>query len=363
MDLMQRKITIIFLSTIIIRIIFHWLTNFTFDDAFITYRYVENLVVGNGFVYNKGETVLGTTTPLYTLLLSILRVIGIQISHASLFVSLASSGFTAVILYKFASSLRMNHFAFVPVLLYVLYPRLLVTDTAGMETSFFTLLVLSSLYYAHKQKHYYAWGMATLASVTRPEGFLLLILLLVYALIKNRDELAKLLVIPATIILPWFLFSYQYFGSIIPNSVTAKLALYSQINSESVLDKLSVILNFYNYYGYAMLLFAIVGAYWLWKKQNFGLIAIIWFLGMIIPLAISKTALFIWYISPIYPMYFLFISAGLIFIIEKIENFQIKVKMIRTLVVLLIISGLIPLAYLKVSYYKTSQAILENVHK
>ena len=42
----------------------------TIDDAFITFRYARNLLAGNGFVYNPGERVLGTTTPLYTLLMA-----------------------------------------------------------------------------------------------------------------------------------------------------------------------------------------------------------------------------------------------------------------------------------------------------
>ena len=42
----------------------------TIDDAFITFRYARNLLLGRGFVFNPGEHVLGTTTPLYTLMLS-----------------------------------------------------------------------------------------------------------------------------------------------------------------------------------------------------------------------------------------------------------------------------------------------------
>ena len=38
----------------------------TIDDAFITFRYARHLLAGAGFVYNLGERVLGTTTPLYT---------------------------------------------------------------------------------------------------------------------------------------------------------------------------------------------------------------------------------------------------------------------------------------------------------
>src|SRR5512141_1854778 len=42
----------------------------TIDDSFITFRYARNLLAGQGFVYNPGERVQGTTTPLYTLLMT-----------------------------------------------------------------------------------------------------------------------------------------------------------------------------------------------------------------------------------------------------------------------------------------------------
>src|SRR5258708_39659005 len=42
----------------------------TIDDAFITFRYSRNIVEGQGFVYNPGLQSLGTTTPLYTLLMA-----------------------------------------------------------------------------------------------------------------------------------------------------------------------------------------------------------------------------------------------------------------------------------------------------
>jgi len=42
----------------------------TIDDAYITFRYAQNLLAGNGLVYNPGEAVLGTTTPIYALLMA-----------------------------------------------------------------------------------------------------------------------------------------------------------------------------------------------------------------------------------------------------------------------------------------------------
>ena len=37
----------------------------TIDDAFITFRYAQNLLSGQGLVFNPREQVLGTTTPLF----------------------------------------------------------------------------------------------------------------------------------------------------------------------------------------------------------------------------------------------------------------------------------------------------------
>jgi len=47
----------------------------TIDDAFITFRYARNIVEGQGFVYNPGSQVLGTTTPLYTVLMAVIATV------------------------------------------------------------------------------------------------------------------------------------------------------------------------------------------------------------------------------------------------------------------------------------------------
>ena len=46
------------------------------DDSFISLRYAENLVAGNGLVYNAGEFVEGYTNLLWTLLLAGFAALG-----------------------------------------------------------------------------------------------------------------------------------------------------------------------------------------------------------------------------------------------------------------------------------------------
>ena len=47
----------------------------TIDDAYITFRYAQNLLSNQGFVYNPGEAVLGTTTPLFALILTLIGAV------------------------------------------------------------------------------------------------------------------------------------------------------------------------------------------------------------------------------------------------------------------------------------------------
>ena len=55
---------------LLLRMLWIVYTDFSYEDSFITFRYAHQIVEGNGFVYNPGERVYGTTTPLFTLLLA-----------------------------------------------------------------------------------------------------------------------------------------------------------------------------------------------------------------------------------------------------------------------------------------------------
>src|SRR5205809_7032221 len=50
------------------------------DDPYITYRYASNVASGNGFVFNVGERVQSTTTPLFALILAAGALVGLDSS-------------------------------------------------------------------------------------------------------------------------------------------------------------------------------------------------------------------------------------------------------------------------------------------
>jgi hypothetical protein len=50
---------------------------FVGDDAYITLTYAKNVLAGRGFVFNHPPAVLGTTTPLLTLTLTLAALAGL----------------------------------------------------------------------------------------------------------------------------------------------------------------------------------------------------------------------------------------------------------------------------------------------
>lgn len=351
------------MSAIAARISFHLLTDFTADDALITFRYAENLISGHGFVYNAGDKVLGTTTPLFTFILSNFLLFKISLFDAALLISLICSGLTAIIIYRFAQHLRFAALSIFPALVYILWPRSIVADTSGLETSLFTFLIITAWYYQYRRLWFYSVALATLASVTRPEGFLLLAIVLIHNCLQDRRNFVAYVLIPAIIIIPWLLFSYAYFGTIVPSSITGKLALYSYLETDSPWQKLVYLLGLHSFLGWAMLAAVIMGSWWLYQKQNFGKLEIIWLMAMLAFYTISRTALFFWYVVPIYPLYIILASAALPSQWDRITARANQHPAVRIALAVVIAAGLIYMCYGQVVYYKDYSRYLNEVHK
>ncbi len=353
----------LFAAALLTRLGFYFLTGYTADDAFITFRYAEQIALGNGFVYNLGERALGTTTPLFTLLLSIFSLMRIPLVWGALAISLVASGLTALVLYKFARALRFTHLAILPAALYIGFPRSIPAEISGMETAFFTLLVISAFYFQHRKLGIYALGMATLASVTRPEGLGLLAMLLLYNLWQDRTAWLRLIFTPLMILGPWLLFAWQYFGSVIPHSVTAKMALYSQFGTMAPTEALVHLLYLDSPFGWIMLALLLIGTWELNRSQNAGKLELVWIVGIFLFFSLSKTHLFHWYITPIYPVFLLFVAAGINAICERVRIAPSLAGRLGESGAVVAALALIALSFTQVDHYREIQQTTERVHK
>ena len=363
MSSQSRWTIFVFALTVAVRIAFHQYTGFVADDAFITFRYAYNLAHGSGFVYNPGVQVLGTTTPLFAFILGLFGSVGLDIPRTALVIGLFASGMTAAVIYRLALRLRFTHWAVVPAVMYALWPRSIVAESCGMEAPLFAFFVIGSLYYYAKSLPIYALAMGTLATLTRPEGLASLGLLMVIYLYQYRERWVQIVLTPLFLLGPWVFFATLYFGSAIPNSISGKLALYSRWGTMSIWDTFVFYMSWHNPMGWAVTALAIAGGIWLWKKQNWGGVAAIWLVGMILFYVFSGARVFFWYAAPLYPVLLLFSAAALPYASTKFSVLE-KVGREYSLVAMAVIGaiavvGIVPAA----QYYRTFQADMDNCHR
>ncbi|MCU0726750.1 MAG: hypothetical protein MUE73_13345 [Planctomycetes bacterium] len=205
----------------------HVYSDYTLDDSFITYRYAENIAAGRGFVYNPGERELGTTTPLYTLLLAILARLGAGTGPCGAAIGILSFGGTVVLsrhlaLKAGATPVLAGLFG----LALCVCPPLLRDAISGMETSLYAFLCLAvvALCLDGRMAGFCVVGAACF--LTRPDGAIVLAACGIHDLLTRRrgfPRWAMYAAVVAALSLPWFVFSFAYFGILLPNSGFAKL--------------------------------------------------------------------------------------------------------------------------------------------
>jgi 4-amino-4-deoxy-L-arabinose transferase-like glycosyltransferase len=132
--------------TVAIRVIVFFIVTYTYEDAYITFRYAENLANGFGLVYNVGERVYGTTTPLFAIILSFFKFIGISCIVSSLILNLIAECITTLIVYKFLKEYSNTIVASIVSVLIVLSPSNISWSVQGMETAFFSAIIALSFF-------------------------------------------------------------------------------------------------------------------------------------------------------------------------------------------------------------------------
>ncbi len=201
------------------------------DDAYITFRYARNVAEGIGFVYNPGEHVLGTTTPLYTLILSALyRVVGGDLPHLAVALNAIADAGTTILIFWLIQRLDLGPaWGSLACVLFALSPLMIGYAAGGMESSLFTFLVVGAAAADLGDNPAFAGLAAGLATLTRPEGILIGALILARHLIARRAPPASMVLALLLPVVPWLIFAFWWFGSPIPHSVVAKAVAYQNL--------------------------------------------------------------------------------------------------------------------------------------
>jgi hypothetical protein len=195
--------------------------NLTFDDAYITYRYADNFRHGLGLVYNPGERVLGTTTPLYALLLGAIGLLGGDLEWLGHWLSALAwigASWAALGLLRQVERPRAGYAGAV---LISLQPAIF--SSLGMETALLVALMFVSAWAWVAQKRVPIILSSAALLLTRYDAALWLLAIALTAWLYTRRFPWREVLGVALLVAPWFVFAQLYYGSFVPNSIIAKI--------------------------------------------------------------------------------------------------------------------------------------------
>ena len=208
------------------------------DDAFITFRSIQNWTHGYGLVFNVGERVQTFTHPLWLFLQSSFYLLsrlfnspfGLnKLFYGNIVISLCLSVITiALFAFKIARSTQM---AIVGTLILTLSKAYIDYSTSGLEnplSHFLTLCFLGLFLFKKEGEPHNVLGLSFLAGLTtlnRMDTVLIFFPALILIIWKSSNKLKTILNILIGIlpVILWELFSVFYYGTPFPNTAIAKL--------------------------------------------------------------------------------------------------------------------------------------------
>ncbi|HVS12857.1 MAG TPA: hypothetical protein VMV46_02955 [Thermoanaerobaculia bacterium] len=195
------------------------------DDAFITFRALDNLLHGHGLRWNPAERVQVFTHPLWLLLHVPLVAVTGEVYLSTMALSALLGGLTAwLVAWRVAPTARLGWLALLALLLSRSY---LDWTSSGLENPL-TRLLLTALALAllgdPRRRLLRCGCLASGAALCRPDAFLLFLPALVSSYRHTpRGRRAVTLLIALAPLLGWVAFATIYFGSPLPNTALAKL--------------------------------------------------------------------------------------------------------------------------------------------
>lgn len=196
----------------------------TYDDAYITYRYAYNFATGQGFVYNPGEWFMGTTAPLYGL---ILGTLGAMINPEAIpaiggVISGMSLMLTGIALYKYGRLHRHSFCGLLGGVFYVANP--LLAMTFGGEILLQVMLIAWAFVFYRMKRTFMAALLLAISILVRPDGVIAAgVIGMHYLLIRRRLPLREIATM-AMVILPFMVLAWISYGSPLPGTLQAKMA-------------------------------------------------------------------------------------------------------------------------------------------
>ncbi|MDR0735346.1 MAG: glycosyltransferase family 39 protein, partial [Zoogloeaceae bacterium] len=199
------------------------------EDAYITFRVVDNALNGHGLVWNPGERVQVYTHPLWFFLL----LAGSSLYDNPYVACLVISALCVVATFWLAlKTLRPCGVLSFLVLFLLFFSRAFVDYmTSGLENPLVYLFVALFLWvYLEREKHRHCLFFLTLIAaamyLSRPDSIVLIFPALLHVFLADEKPWPRkiaLLLLGGLPALAWVLFSLVYYGAPVPNTALAKV--------------------------------------------------------------------------------------------------------------------------------------------
>lgn len=225
---LRRWIALVALAgTVVAGLVFAWSLLWASDDAYISFRYADNLAHGRGLVWNPGERVEGYTDFLWTVIVAAFIRAGADPGQAAIVLSLASFVLVMVLAARLPARLTGQPLLVgLAPLLCALHYTAASFATAGLETMFGALLVLFAVERIEARRPLTSGIAGTLAAMTHPDHAIFYVALAAALALdgRRRRDLVRYLAPFVLLFVPYFLWRWSYYGDPMPNTYYAKSA-------------------------------------------------------------------------------------------------------------------------------------------
>lgn len=366
-SLFMNKYWLLILGGVIVQLIYlgfsfkNFGIGFPLDDSWIHQTYARNLVEYGGWYFIPGVTSAGSTSPLWTLLLTPGHIfLNDFYYYWTFFISgilfIGSSIIFQRLFEKISGKTTKYPWAG---FLFLLEWHLVWSANSGMETILFIFIVLVVFYFLLSELNKNLWLLWLLLGVVifvRPDGVTLLgpyvFINLVHFSRKNNFSIRSFslgILIVSIFVILYALFNLRLSGEVLPNTFFAKQAEYQILYSKPLLSRfLDMFLVSLTGSGILLLPGFLYYFYRSIKKRNWVVLsAYLWYFGYLLIYAFRLPATYQHgrYVIPTIPVYILLSVIGIYLFFKHLNpnrnlmKFGYKVSIITILLIFFILGG------------------------
>lgn len=317
---------------------------FPLDDAWIHQTYAKNLAQSGAWEFLPGEVSGGSTSPLWTMMLSLGFLLGFETPFFwTAILSIASLIGIGMVIFEILRKSDRSSFilGLLGSVFVVLDWHLLWSSVSGMETILFCFFSLFLVLLLLEAKQWLGIGIiAGLIIWIRPDGITWLgpvLLILIVKVYQKRTQLLDCLrlILPIVLLIGLYaLFNYSVSGTVWPNTFYAKQMEYASVLQQSIFIRLwKVFLIPISGAGIFLMPGFIQAIIISIKNRKLWLIVLLlWFFGygMIYALKLPVTYQHGRYLFPLIPIFYLIGLIGSLNIYELIrKSFPKRLKIFR----------------------------------